>query len=133
MKIRTVDSKNRVTVSAKDGVIYSEHVDPDGTITLVPVNVPTPPKNDPNMLRAVYVNCGDGRNSIATVMICSRFTSMPELADFVSDLATKHQVPVVVNSGGIGIALVDMLERTFDGQIIQKYLLPTVASNHPAV
>lgn len=57
MKIRTADSRSRVTVSAAEGVSYAETVGDDGTITLFPIDLEREARgvNFPMLLSALSI------------------------------------------------------------------------------
>lgn len=68
MKIRTVDSKNRVTVSG-EGVYVEYFDDESGVITLHPVKIPQPPAMDGKDSYGVYISAHPAFFRPATVTV----------------------------------------------------------------
>jgi hypothetical protein len=109
MEIRKADSKGRVTVSM-DGEVYSVLRNDDGSITLIPVKIPSPPVLDNNSLRAIYWEPAARPSQPDRVYIHSVIGgSITSNADWVAKLANELMVPVVVSSAGVGAAALSYL------------------------
>jgi hypothetical protein len=119
MKIRKVDSKNRVTIDA-DGSTYAEHVAGDGTITLRPIKIPEVPRlgTDENLL-GIYVAKSGFASKPDTVTVNLQFPSNERLVTFVASIAEEFQCPIVVRAQGIGAYIAEELTRATKQQVIE--------------
>jgi hypothetical protein len=123
MKIRNVDSKNRVTVNAQHEM-YTEVVHGDGSITLTPVKMPDagiPKPLERGDLQGVYVKVSVVHAHPATITIHAAIPGLQAVADLVTELTEKLGVPAIIDARGVGAGVVDLVKRQSSQQVVEVY------------
>lgn len=105
-KIRTTDSRSRVTVSAAEGATYAESVGEDGTITLTPLDIPI--ASSATAVPMVYLNAGADSVEIVIQADRTEITDQ-ELADYIAQASDKFAVPIALRNGHSGHVVGDLL------------------------
>lgn len=120
MDIRKADSKGRVIVGI-EGVSYQVVSNEDGSKTLYPIQIPTPPHLDNQALRALYWEPASRPSQPDRIYIHSVIGgSIKSNAEWVARITNELLIPVVVTSTGVGAAATDYLiqSKLVDREVI---------------
>ena len=123
MKIRTIDDKNRVTVTTTGARLYAETVNDSGVITLTPVTIPHPPRMGGAAVRAIYVGqMPQSQSGNVTITLHVPLSALgwdsKLVAEHIAKLANEYESAVAINAMGLGGAIADLVRKLTDQQVI---------------